>query len=564
MGKCLQAKYYKNKVASLKKSDPRKWWSSTKALLGIKNNNSASLQCLANDQFQGDMPQLADAVNTFFQSVSAHLSPLDPAVIPPLTDTPSKYTIEIEQVEKLLMSTKINKAPGPDGIPNWVLRDLAGLIAKPVAAIFNSSVREGYVPSLWKSANITPIPKVNPPKSIQSDLRPISLTPVLAKHLEAIVGGWVLDAITSKLDSNQYGGLKGLSTTHALIDMMNGWHKAIHSGDKIRILFLDYSKAFDLVDHTILISKFQNMDVPDVLLRWLCSFLSNRQQRVRLGQDVSEWLTMNGAMPQGSWLGPLSFIVHISDLNLPMMLHKYMDDTTISEIISTSEDSVMQDTANSVLQWSTTNKMKINAKKTKEMVINFSNTPLNLPPLTIDGLELECVHEFKLLGVWIQDNLSWEKHVSCTLSKASQRLYFLRQLKRSGLSTQDLIVYYTTIIRPVLEYACQVWHPGLTQKQTEDLERIQKRALRTICPDLDSSSAIQTYGLSSLETRRNTICKALFDQICKPGAKLNHLLPKERSIKYNMRHIQKYPVPQFKNNRYKKDFIVYSLCNFQS
>lgn len=563
MGKRLQANFYKNKIAALKQSDPRKWWKTTKSLLGVTNNNNASLQCLANDQFEGDMQKLADSINGFFHSVSAHLNPLDPAVIPDVADVPSEYIIEVEQVEKLLMATKVNKAPGPDGIPSWILRDLAGLISKPITAIFNSSIREGYVPSLWKSANITPIPKVNPPRSIQSDLRPISLTPVLAKHLEAVIGGWILDAIANKLDINQYGGLKGLSTTHALIDMMNFWHNAVHNAEKIRILFLDYSKAFDLVDHTILISKFRNLDVPDVLLRWMCAFLSDRQQRVKLGQDVSEWLTMKGAMPQGSWLGPLSFIVHISDLNLPLRVHKYMDDTTISEAISTSEDSVMQNTANSVLEWSNKNNMKINAKKTKEMIINFSNTPLNLAPLKIDDCELECVTEFKLLGVWLQSNLSWDKHVTSILSKVAQRLYFLKQLKRSGLSTEDLVTYYTTIIRPVLEYACQVWHPGLTKKHSKAIEHIQKRALHTICPGMDSNSVASKYDLDTLEHRRNTISKEFFLQLCMPDSKLNYLLPAEKATKYNTRNTHKFPLPRIRNNRYKKDFIVYSLFNFQ-
>ena len=111
-------------------------------------------------------------------------------------------------------------------------------------------------------------------------------------------------------------------------------------------------------------------------------------------------------------LGFLVGFLVISDLNLPLRVHKYMDDTTISEAISTSEDSVMQNTANSVLEWSNKNNMKINAKKTKEMIINFSNTPLNLAPLKIDDCELECVTEFKLLGVWLQSNLSWDEHVT--------------------------------------------------------------------------------------------------------------------------------------------------------
>ena len=213
--------------------------------------------------------------------------------------------------EALFYVCKISKAPGPDGIPNWVLHDLAGLISGPVCAIYNASLREGFVPEVWKSANVTPLPKVAPPKDIKSDIRPISLTAILAKHQEAIIGGYILTALGSKLDPRQFGGIKGLSTTHALVDMLHHWHSMIHSGESVRILFLDYSKAFDLVDHTLLIDKFHRLGVPEILTRWLSGFLRDRRQRVKLGQDVSEWLTLKGGMPQGSWLGPLCFILFI-------------------------------------------------------------------------------------------------------------------------------------------------------------------------------------------------------------------------------------------------------------
>ena len=194
------------------------------------------------------------------------------------------------------------------------------------------------------------------------------------------------------------------------------------------------------------------------------------------------------------------------------------------------------------------------------MVVDFSKTPSVFPPISIDGQHLERVSEFKLLGVWISQALTWEKHVSELTKKASQRLYFLRLLKRSGLRTNDLRMYYVSVIRPVLEFASEVWHPGLTKEQCGLIERCQRRALNIICPDLDYQEAnMSILNLTTLETRRMETCKRLFHQIVNGHHKLSRLLPVRRVSAYNTRHFRNYPVPTIRNNRYKSDFITYSL-----
>ena len=127
---------------------------------------------------------MANNMNSFLQSMSSDLQPLDPPSVVESVEVPSEFIIDRVTVEKKLLDTKVSKAPGPDGIPNWVLHDHAGLISGPICTIYNSSLREGFVPEIWKSANVTPLPKVAPPKDIKSDIRPISLTAILAKHQE--------------------------------------------------------------------------------------------------------------------------------------------------------------------------------------------------------------------------------------------------------------------------------------------------------------------------------------------------------------------------------------------
>ena len=305
--KSLRSRYYARQVGQRKDSSPKQWWVKTQRLLGLNSADDKRLTRLANEHCSGDEAMLACDINIFLQSVSSHLKPLDKNVIPDKCDIPDQFHISKEDVESLLMKIDISKAPGPDGIPNWILRDLASLISGPLCAIFNSSIRDGSVPEIWKSANITPIPKIKQPRDITSDIRPISLTPILSKCLEKYIAHWILESIEDKIDPNQFGGIRGLSTTHALVDMVHRWHDGIHCNKSIRILFLDYSKAFDLVDHTLLIEKFKNLGVPNILLRWLCNYLCDRKQRVRIGKEISSWLSLNGSMPQGSLLGPPVF-----------------------------------------------------------------------------------------------------------------------------------------------------------------------------------------------------------------------------------------------------------------
>ena len=387
--KFLRKKFYRTKVSDLKVSKPRQWWKQTKQILGLKRQDDASLKILAANTTNGDLQALASEINKFNQSVTSHLPPLDMSALPPPTDTvPEKYIISRERVEKKLSEIDIHKSPGPDSIPNWILKDLLGSLSGPICAIYNSSIRQGVFPTMWKSANVVSLPKVNPPCDIKSDLRPISLTPVLSKILESFVGEWLWEIVGPHIHKDQFGGIKGSSTTHALVDMLHYWHTAAEKQNITRVLLLDYSKAFDLVDHNILIQKLQHYGVPDLLLRWLGSFLSNRQQRVRIGQEVSEWLQMNGSVPQGSWLGPFLFVVMINDLDIPhnsnnTHIHKYMDDSSVSEEIKSPNESTLQQTTDHIADWSDENNTRLNAVKTKEMVISFKKKTLDIPYLKL-------------------------------------------------------------------------------------------------------------------------------------------------------------------------------------
>ena len=127
-------------------------------------------------------------------------------------------------------------------------------------------------------ANVLPVEKVHPPVSVDNDLRPISRTPTISKLLEVIVGGWILDAVVDKLDTRQFGALKGRSITHALIDMLRHWHAGVDSGSSVRVLFVDFAKAFDHIDHNLVIDRLRRMQLPNIIIDRISSLLCNRYQ----------------------------------------------------------------------------------------------------------------------------------------------------------------------------------------------------------------------------------------------------------------------------------------------
>ena len=264
------------KVAFTSSND---WWKHMKNLTGASSSNTNEMQGLANKCTVGDMTLLVNSMNDFFVSVSADLPRLDPThrVFDIEEPLPAEFTIEAGSTQRALQKVKCRKATGPDNIPPWMVNNYAHLLAAPVTAIFNSSLREGKLPDLWKTATVIPVPKKHPPGSLENDIRPISLTPILAKAFEGIVLNWVDDVITPQIDERQFGGLAGTGTTDALVEMFHSWCEATDKPDSfVRVLLVDYSKAFDHINHELLITKLCDMGLPPHLVRWMAAFLIDR------------------------------------------------------------------------------------------------------------------------------------------------------------------------------------------------------------------------------------------------------------------------------------------------
>ena len=323
--------------------------------------------------------------------------------------------------------------------------------------------------------------------------------------------------------------------------------------------FFDYQNAFDLVDHTI--DKLKSLDILSFTINWVADFLTNRQQRVKLGEDCfSEWGNVPAGVPQGTKLGPWLFVLIINDLRTTSVddQFKFVDDVTISESVPKFAPSNIQNAVTDIQEWSEANRFRLHQKKCKELRIDFKKTRSSFPPIEVNGEPLEVVEEAKLLGLTITPTLKWNKHVNNIISKSSKRIYLLVQLKRARVPDKDILQFYSSCIRPILEYASTVFHYALPKYLSDEIERVQKRALRIVYPFAHYKDGLIESGLETLYMRRKSACEKLFNQIlADPRHKLNELVCRsESSLTYELHKEKQFYTPKFLTDRFKNSFLV--------
>jgi len=239
------------------------------------------------------------------------------------------------------------------------------------------------------------------------------------------------------------------------------WHKALDQRQSARVMFTDYAKAFDHVDHAVVIMKLTAFGLHDVLVHWFCSLFKGRQQRVVVGKHMSDWTALMGAMPQGSWFGPLTFLVLMNDLTAECHAHKFVDGTTLSQVLGVDQHSRMQNNLDDIVTLSAASLMNINIKKAEEMQLGDGMRKQLYQELTLQGNAIDNVKSYELLGIYVTETLNWDVHILATLSKAFKQIHFLKQLWHVIVSTADLVTYYNSVIRSVIQSACPVWLSSL-------------------------------------------------------------------------------------------------------
>ena len=415
----------------------------------------------------------------------------------------SNYHISSSMVKDKLLKLKLNKAPGVDLVGTNMLVELADEISDTVAELFTKSLTEGEVPPDWKLANVTPIFKKGN-KSNVSNYRPVSLTVNLCKVFESIMRDEMIKHLQrhSLIKSSQHGFVSNRSCLTNLLVFMEEVTSYIDKGYPIDVIYLDFQKAFDKVPHKRLLLKLVAHGIDGNVLKWIENWLKNRKQRVVINGCFSDWSNVISGVPQGSVLGPLLFIIYINDIDecVAGKILKFADDTKIYHTVYSDEEvSVLQSDLRNLVQWSKDWQMLFNADKCKVMHIGFNNKQAKYD---INDIQLECVSDEKDLGIIVSEDLKWDKQCSEAVKKANRMLGMIKR-NFSDRSQETIMALYKSLVRPHLEYCCQIWSPYY-KKDIKLIEGVQKRATKLVTgmKELNYNDRLKQMGLQRLEGRR--------------------------------------------------------------
>ncbi len=266
-------------------------------------------------------------------------------------------------------------------------------------------------------------------------------------------------------------------------------------GNYAGILFVDFSSAFNTIMPDLLSDKLKQLSVPTSICQWITSFLTDRQQLVRLGKLTSRTLTISTCAPQGCILSPLLFSLYTNDCTSKdpsVKLLKFADDTTVIGLIKDGDMSACRQEVEQLAVWCSLNNLELNTLKTVEMKVDFRRNPPALPPLTITDSTVAAVESFRLLGTNISQDLKWDNHIDSIVKKAQQRLYFLHQLRKFNLPQELLKLFYSAIIESDLCYSITVCFGSATKTDIRRLQRTVRTAERIIGAPLSSLQELYT------------------------------------------------------------------------
>ena len=377
----------------------------------------------------------------------------------------------------------------------------ADIIAPSITQILNLSIHTGIFPQCWKESKVVPLHKSGPTDKAEN-YRPISILPVLSKILERHVHDCLYHYICNHnlLNNNQSGFRPKHSCFTLLTKITEKWVSAINNDEMVGSVMIDFRKAFDLIDHQLLLTKLKMYGLNESAVSWMHSYLECRSQRVFYGSQLSSPLNVKLGVPQGSILGPLLFILYINDLVLHIddcEVEFYADDTTLYQSAKslTELEQVLNLNLKNIDKWCSENKMLINTNKTKSILFGTSRKLKVCRQhgfnITVNELPIENMSTVKLLGLFIDESFTWHKHISHLCNTISKLLSVMRKYKPL-LPQKTRLLFYNAYILPHLNYGVTMW--GNASKSTLDrVFKLQKMAARLILDNCKELSTTEMF-----------------------------------------------------------------------
>ena len=534
----------------------------------MKTNKYSSIPPLVeNSTTIQDPLEKSNIFNKFFASKSTVNDPEDN---PPqlarkeLISTLGSINTSPIEVSKLIRTMK--RSPSSYcGVPSKFLDLISKVISKPLTQLLNNLFESSIFPDNWKISHVTPIYKKSGPKCEKASFRPISLLPTLSKIAESVIHQRLLShCLENNIISERQGAyMKGDSTIHQLLYIVNYIRLTWGTGNITHGLFLDISAAFDKIWHRGLISKLEQIGIEDKLITLFQSYLTNRRQVVVVDGVKSESQPIKAGCPQGSRLGPLLFIIYINDIskNLESEIIIFADDTTLLASGKGTADTIAQLNRDiiKINEWATTWKVTFNPTKTKDIIFCNKAIPESAP-LVFNNTNIHRVHTHRHLGIILTSNLDWAKQVSSVCLKANRKLNILRSIKYLNRKTLDVL--YKLIVRSVIDYGLPIYYNNLRQTEMRRLSQLQYRAAKLVTGAFHLTSQVKLeaeLGWESINSRSDMLGLTVFHKIAINQTRplVKNCMPKISITYHNLRSEGKFTQFKYVNAKYSNSFFPY-------
>ena len=393
----------------------------------------------------------------------------------------------IDEIIKYCKEINIHKASSVQDLSSKLLKLAFLRHPEKLKYIFDQIADSGIFPTEWKCATIIPLKKVNN-TNLVNELRPISLLPLPSKILEKIIHNRMIEHLESNdlLDTCQGGFRKNNSTVNTTVRFTNDIFNAINRRHLSIATFVDMAKAFDTVNHTILLNKLESLGFTGKIINLLRNYLTDRKQSTLANGVVSSLVNISCGIPQGSTVGPLMYIIYMNDVSTSLNHCKYQlyaDDTVIylSDDITNLNDATNRITTDleSFKYWCDMNKLTLNVKKTKYVTFGLKSQTRKVinHTLQIGTNKIERVPSYKYLGIILDSNLNYKKHIENCIKSASYKAMLLSKI-RKYITFEASVRIYKTMILPLIDYG-DILYEDTNQVLLSKLQTLQNRCLRT-------------------------------------------------------------------------------------